>query len=206
MKNSSLLAIILLLIIFLTCSCSSHEKLLLREKRFMQYWKALPDCCVSEIKSNKYDGMILNGRLLSQTDKWLVPTIESLLNRKIDSLQAFEYIADDSTVLSFEKQCLDSLYKSNSPYFIALKGNLYYRQYLGLILDGNKYLFVSFQKSNPHCGHNNHQRKLCYQVFRLIYSRSFLIPGIDFHPKDKVRFWMLYNVANKQIYSYPINP
>lgn len=202
MKNSSLIVVVLLLTSFIVCACSSHNKVLLRDKKYTQYWKSLPDCCVCEIKNNKYDGIILNGRLLSQTDKWLVPTIESMLNWKIDSLEAFEYLLDDTCVFSFENQCSDSSYISESPLYIVLQNNRYYRQYLGIILDGNKYMFVSFQRSSPYCENNDRQRKYCYQVFRLIYSRIFLTAGIDYNPKDNERFWMLYNIDNKDIHTY----
>ena len=205
MKISSPTVVVLLFSIFLTSSCFSHEKVLLREKN-TQYWKSLPDCCVYELKNNKYDGIILNGCLLSQTDKWLVPTIESILNRKIDSLRAFEYILDDTCVFSFENQCSDSSYISESPLYIVLQNNRYYRQYLGIILDSNKYMFVSFQRSSPYCKNNNRQSEYCYQVFRLIYSRIFLTFGLDYNPKDNERFWMLYNIANKDIHTYPSTP
>lgn len=203
MKNSSLIVVVLLLTSFLVCACSSYEKVLLRDKKITQYWKSLPDCCVYEIKNNKYDGIILNGQLLSQTDKWLVPSIESILNRKIDSLEA---LLDDTCVFFFENQCLDSSYISESPLYIVLQNNRYYRQYLGIILDGNKYMFVSFQRSSPYCKNNNRQSEYCYQVFRLIYSRIFLTVGIDYNPKDNERFWMLYNIDNKDIHTYPSIP
>lgn len=204
MKNSSCTVVFLLLVVFLAHACNSPEKLLLRNKRFTQYWKSLPDCCVHEIKNNKYDGMILDGRLLFQTDQWLVPTIESILNRKIDSMQAFNFILDDSVVLSFEKQCLDSMCMSDCQIFTVLYNNLYYRQYLGLIMDGNKYMFVSFDRSNMYCENNKQQRRYCYDTFRLIYSRCFLAPGLDFNPKGNMRFWMLYDTETKKILIYPM--
>lgn len=206
MKNSSLIVVVLLIANLLVCACSSNEKVLLRDKMFTLYWKSLSDCCVSEIKNNNYDGIILNGRLLSQTDKWLVPTIESILNRKIDSLEAFEYLLDDTCVFSFENQCSDSSYISESPLYIVLQNNRYYRQYLGIILDGNIYMFVSFQRSSPYCENNSRQNEYCYQVFRLIYSRIFLTVGLDYNLKDNERFWMLYNIVNKDIHTYPSTP
>lgn len=202
MKNNILIGFIFLLAMFLACACSSHEKILLKDKNFTGFWEVLPDCCVQEIKNNKYNGLILDGHLLCQTDTRLIPTIELITGRKLDSVQAFDYILDDSIVLSFENQCVDSSYISNSPRFVVLKDNLYDRQYLGIIIDGNKYLFASFQRSNSYCEYNKHRRKQCYQVFRLIYSRWFLSPGIDYNAKDNIRFWMLYDIANRRIFTY----
>lgn len=195
--------IILIVGAVLAFSCTSHRKLVSQESRTMQYWESLPDCCIGEINDNFYDGVILDGRKLSQVDRWFLPNVKLLLKMEIDSLQAFDYMFIDSTVMSFECQCLDSTQLSDSPHFIVLKDKTYFRQYIGMILDGTPYLFISFMLIDPHCTNSRKQYEQCYHINRLIYSRCFIAPGLDFHPCDNVRFWMLYNITNKEIYTIP---
>ena len=202
MKNSVSVFIILLLAV-VAVSCISHKESLLQYDRAMQYWESLPDCCVGEIRNDLFYGIILDGSMLCQVDKWFSPYIKSIIKTEFDSSQAFNFILKDSIVIAYERQCADSSYLSDSPRFVALKEKPYCRQYVGMILDGCPYLFVSFDRLDPQCEYSVKQREQCYQTFRLIYSRCFIAPGMDFHPNENMRFWMLYNIANKQIFTYP---
>lgn len=202
MKNR-ILIFTLLLGTIVACSCITHKMPPKQDNRALQYWTGLPDCCVKEIRNDLYAGMILDGKMLSQVDRFFLPNIKSILKMEIDSLYSFDYVLEDSMVLLFERQCLDSSYITVSPRFFALKDTPYYRQYIGLLLNDCPYIFVSFKHPAPHCNSSNKQCEQCYQEFRLIYSRCFIAPGIDFHPNDNTRFWMLYDITSKHVLTYP---
>lgn len=179
--------------IHLCLLCNAQSTHLLRDKKYVQYWESLTNCSEQEILQPDYQGIILNGELLIRTDILLVSTIESITGIKVDTF-SFNYIPDIHTIQKIEELLKnENNYVDSLPATLLMKNN-YYRQYLGIEFDDNKYVLVSFQMDYIHSKSKRIQKKN-FELFKLIYSRLYLFS----HPPSWDHFWLLYNTETQQM-------
>lgn len=178
---------------------------LLKDKRFVQYWKSMKDCSTQEIIENNLKGIMLDGSLLHQTDKALISTIESITGLDSIETMSVDCSIDYDEVADLES-LLFSLRQTSSDEFaiVLLNSGAFYRQYMGISLSGTKYLLVSFKRDES-ISQNKRIRKKNYELFRLIYSRIFLFKNIDPTASKFDYFWLLYSPKNNEIISYYYN-
>ena len=65
--------------IFLYAFNFAQSAYLLKDKRYVQYWKSLNDCALIEIDKDGYKGIMLDACLLYKNDKRLIYEIESII-------------------------------------------------------------------------------------------------------------------------------
>lgn len=175
---------------------------LMNDKRYAQHWKSMNDCSLQEINSIHFKGISLDGCLLSQTDKALFSTIESILGSDTTNNLTVECSVDIDEVYALER-LLYEVQKSNSNDFptILLKSGSFFRQYLGVTIFGEKYLFVSFQRDESF-KRNKRIRNKNFDLFKLVYSRLFLFKHIDSPASQFDYFWLLYDPKTNTIVSF----
>lgn len=178
---------------------------LLKDKKYVQYWESMQDCSIREIVTPGYQGIILDGCLLKQTDKALTSVFESILGKDFTSTITINCTIENADILAFENLLSNIVNSNNNVFAIELlsRGN-FYRQYLKLSGNKTDYLFVSFQR-NEFINRNKRIQKNNFKLFKLIYSRTFLFKHIDPNTTKNDYFWALYNINKNTIDSFYYN-
>ena len=48
----------------------------LKDDKYVQHWKSLPNCCIQDINTHSYQGLIINGEKMSNSDRTMQRIIE----------------------------------------------------------------------------------------------------------------------------------
>lgn len=178
---------------------------LLKDKNYVQHWESMKDCSIREIVTSDYRGVILDGCLLNQIDKALASTIEAIIGQELAESMTINCSIDINEVDTLEHllRCIRS--SDDKEFAITLlNSGSFYRQYMGLSCNENRYLFVSFQRDES-IAKNKRIQDDNYALFKLIYSRVFLFKHIDSPAAKHDYFWLLYDTNANTIVSFYYN-
>lgn len=191
--------------IFLYAFNFAQSAYLLKDKRYVQYWKSLNDCALIEIDKDGYKGIMLDACLLYKNDKRLIYEIESIIGYDSNRTISVACSVEINNIEKFEQSLLNAQKSGKEEFaFVLLSSGNFYRQYIGLILSNKKYLLISFYRDES-CFQRNILRKRNYKLFKLIFSRIFLFKHIDSNGAKYDYFWILYDSENNSITSYHYN-
>ena len=182
--------------------CKSQSIYLLKDKKYVKHWLSYDDCCVQEINSDFYKGLILDGCKLANNDATFMLRINGIIHLDTDSCMHYTFLPTMAEVNNFNKVIfnhhleLSLLTLTNA----TLMEKQYLCQYVGIVCNNRRFLLVSFQKDETSGKSKRIQRKN-YELFKLIYSRVLYNKPIDSQKITNEGFIILYDMDNNSIIS-----